>query len=189
MNYRKYITFYTKALARRTRLASEYLDSVFEIDFERYEEKIDLVIFDFDDTLVDFHGSLNEKTTTFIQELKNKGTEVVIFSNCSESRAKELDSMLSDLDIFCVRGSDKPSPRGFVEAMEKYDIGPDRTMVVGDKLGTEIYGAFLAKVRYRILVRPYSEIFGGRKADVLNRIVRNLEKLIYFRRAKNEKKS
>lgn len=187
MNYKKYLTFYTEALPKRWRLPTGREKSIFDINFDNLKSEIDLVIFDFDDTLSDFHGGINSSSEKLLNKLQKLKFNIAVLSNCSEERADFLDKLLAKWNILSVRGSNKPSEGGFLQAMQHYNVASDRTMAVGDKLGTDIYGAYLAKIKYRIIVEPYSKLFGGKKAELYNRVVRKFEKFLYFRLFKNEK--
>jgi predicted HAD superfamily phosphohydrolase YqeG len=188
MNYNKYLQFWGHLLAKKEPIITDYKESVFEIDFAKLKQNTDLVIFDFDDTLVDFLGELTDKSLKLIKDLQEKGWKVAIFSNCTKKRLKELKGMLKGLDIFLVTRNDKPSPDGFLEAIKHFGSSTRKTLTIGDKIGTEMYGAYLSRVRERILVEPYSYVFNGSKANVIHRFIRNIEKFIYFKIFKNEKK-
>lgn len=179
MDYSKYLQFWTKGILGKKKIITDKKESVYGIDFESLKKDVDLVIFDFDDTLVDFKGQLDSDMSDFLDVLIQKGYKIGVFSNCSEQRSEELHGILDPLGIYSVQRSDKPSPAGFVEVMEHYQISPDKTIAVGDKLGTEMYGAYLAGIKYRILVEPFSSVFGGKRASVFHRIVRKVEKLSY----------
>ncbi|MDD3647315.1 MAG: HAD hydrolase-like protein [Candidatus Dojkabacteria bacterium] len=179
MNYSKYVQFWIKGVFGRVRILTENKKSVFEIDFQNLKAKTDLVIFDFDDTLVEFGGRLNSDMSDLLKRIIDMGYKVAVFSNCTKQRTAELNKVLTPLGIYNVVRSDKPSPEGFIDAMKHFDVSPERTIAVGDKIGTEMYGAYLAGIRYRILVEPFSYVFGGRKASIYHRILREVEKIAY----------
>jgi HAD superfamily hydrolase (TIGR01662 family) len=188
MNYKKYLNFWIHVFTKKERIITSQEKSVFDIDFARLTKDINLIIFDFDDTLVDFLGELKQDSLDLLNKLKQEGFEIAIFSNCTKKRFKELESMVSKLDVFLVTKRDKPSPDGFLQAVENFNTSPQKTVAIGDKIGTEMYGAFLAGIDKRILVEPYSYILGGKKANIFHRFVRKVEKLFYFQLFKNEGK-
>jgi predicted HAD superfamily phosphohydrolase YqeG len=49
--------------------------------------------------------------------------------------------------------------------------------MVGDRVGTDLWGAYLAGIKYRILVKPYSKSFGGQSAGVILKILKFFENL------------
>ncbi|MBU0976088.1 MAG: HAD-IIIA family hydrolase [Patescibacteria group bacterium] len=179
MNYTKYIEFWLKGILGRKKVIIDRIKSVSEIDFRGLKTSADLAIFDFDDTLVEFGGQLNSDMFDLLKKLKSMKYEVAVFSNCSKQRTEELDKILKPLGIYNVVRSDKPSPKGFIETMKHFDISPEKTIAIGDKIGTEMYGAYLAGIKFRILVEPFSYIFGGKKASIFHRILRKTEKVAY----------
>jgi len=180
MNYIKYLQFWFYGILKKEKIITDTSKSVFDINFNELKKKTNLVIFDFDDTLVDFGGKLNLKTINFLKSLTNKGFKVSVFSNCTKKRLEELNNVLEKINVYNKSGSSKPAPDGFLEIMSHFNMKPENTIAVGDKIGTEMYGAYLAGIKYRILVEPFSIIFGGKKASIFHRIVRSFEKYFYF---------
>jgi predicted HAD superfamily phosphohydrolase YqeG len=187
MNYTKYLQFYYKALLKRQVIITQQSKSVFDIDYTSLRKESNLIIFDYDDTLVDFLGSIGEDSISLLNKLKKMGFDLAVFSNCTPKRAKELMAVLSKLNVYNVTGSDKPSPRGFIEAINHFKTTPEKTIAVGDKLGTEMYGAYLANIKHRIIVNPFSYIHGGQKANFFHRCIRKFEKVLYYKLIKYEK--
>ncbi len=181
MDFAAYLKFWTKVVPGKLNIVDERARSVFEIDFERLKEDgFKLVIFDVDDTIDDFHGEITTRARDFLKELQNSGYKVGVFSNSKKERMGYLNDLFKKLNIYNVYRSDKPNPLGFVEIMKHYEISPDNTIMVGDRIGTDILGAYLARIKKKILVEPFSEVFGGKKSGSFDRIIRKLEKLIYF---------
>jgi predicted HAD superfamily phosphohydrolase YqeG len=60
--------------------------------------------------------------------------------------------------------------------MEHLKTGPRNTAMVGDRPGTDMWGAHRAGIKHTILVEPYSEAFGGKKPGAIIRLARAAEK-------------
>ncbi|KXK25895.1 MAG: Phosphoglycolate phosphatase [candidate division WS6 bacterium OLB20] len=179
MHLRTYLTFWLSVPLRGDMVSSRAHD-IFSIDYPSLAEHHDLLIFDVDDTLTAYKQEIGEQTLELLKKLRQNGWSIGIYSNCSAARTEQLNKLLQPLGIFNVQRSDKPHPDGFFEVTAEYNIPPYRTVMVGDKLGTDIFGSYLAGFAKRILVEPYSATRGGRKADPWNRFVRLFEKLVYF---------
>lgn len=177
MNYSKYKNFIIDILFLRKKLNVNRAKSVLDIEFDSYQDLgAKLVIFDMDDTLTEFLGKPKQKVIDLLNGLKNKDFNLAIFSNSSKERTKELENIFKELDIYSLTRSDKPHPEGYREIMARYNVTPEQTIMIGDRLGTDIYGAFLADIKYLFLVEPYSYVFKGKKAPVYIRLIRSLEK-------------
>lgn len=178
MKFKYYRKFIFSLIFSRKKFVSEFKESVFEIDFESYKN-LRLIIFDFDDTLSSHLGQLNEDSIKLLKKLKENNFEVAVYSNCGPNRNKYLIESLTPLKVFNVNRSTKPDPQGYIEVMNHFGTKPEQTMMVGDRIGTDIYGAFLANIEYRILVKPYSIKFGGAKATGYHYIMKSLEGFLY----------
>lgn len=179
MKFSAYLKFINDLLFTRKQFITEKQKSIFEINYEYYRKKCDLLIFDFDDTLSDHSGDITKRTDDLFQKLKKIGYKLAVFSNCTKKRTKFLDALLKHHDVYNVSRSDKPDSAGYVEVMKAYKITTDSTMMVGDRLGTDIYGGFRAGIKYRVQVDPYSYVFGGNQVHSILKFVRRLENTIY----------
>jgi len=179
MKLSAYISFAHDLLFTRYKFVTEKHRSIFDIDYSRDVKKCKLIIFDFDDTLSDHTGVITRKTEDLMRSLQDQGLKLAVFSNCTKKRTKFLDNLLSRYRIYNVARSDKPDKAGYEEVMTAYHITPERTMMVGDRLGTDIYGGYKADIRFRIQVEPYSYVFGGNQVHIILKVVRKLENLIY----------
>ena len=67
----------------------EYLDSTYEIDFDRlYEEGYRGIIFDIDNTLVPHGAPADKRACAFFAHLKELGYQCMLLSNNKEPRVK-----------------------------------------------------------------------------------------------------
>lgn len=179
MHNQTYLKFIKHAVLQRKKISTQNVESIFEIDFEKFRKSGgELVIFDMDDTLTDFLGNLSKRTQNLLKRLQKSGLKTGIFSNCSYKRSLELKKVFDPMNIHSVMRSDKPKADGYLELCEQYNVEPENAMMVGDKLGTDLYGAYRAGIKTRVLVEPYSKIFKGKKAKIYHRAIRNFEKLL-----------
>jgi predicted HAD superfamily phosphohydrolase YqeG len=165
MDLIKYLGFIKNGLILHKRIITDQAKSVFTIDFNKLKKDCDL----------------SDQTKTLLKALHAQGFKIAVFSNCTGKRNMELENMLGAIGIYNITRSDKPSPKGFLEAMDYYKITPEKTVAIGDKVGTEMYGAYLACIKHRILVEPFSTVVGERKPPFIYSIHRDFEKVIFFR--------
>ncbi len=136
----------------------EYLDSTYEIDFERlYAEGFRGVIFDIDNTLVPHGAPADARAITFFRELKHIGFDATLLSNNKEPRVKMFND---DVHVHYIHKAGKPKRGGYRKAMELMGTDKKSTLFVGDQIFTDIWGANRAGI-YTILVKkihPKEEI-------------------------------
>lgn len=155
--------------------------SIFDIEFGKFSPEIKLIIADFDDTLAEFYGYIGKKSIDFIQNCKENGIKFVVFSNRPKKAKIKLNNELSNLDIDSIKASSKPIADAYLKILEKENISGKNAMFVGDRIFTDIFGAYLAGISHLVLVTPYSDVFGGNKPNILYRWVRSFEKLLFFK--------
>ncbi|MBI2665012.1 HAD hydrolase-like protein [Candidatus Woesearchaeota archaeon] len=163
---------------KKIKLSTSHYQSIYDIDYEALHKKgIKLLIFDFDDTLTYDKGEISSKTKQLLEKLSKK-FKLAIFTNSHFWRRRKIIAMISKLPIYVNGGSGKPAKKGFGHLLDHYHIQPKNAAMIGDKLVMDLWGAYNTGMEERILVEPYSEIFGGKKANVLDSWLRNLEKKI-----------
>lgn len=150
----------------------EYLDSTYEIDFEKlYEEGYRGVIFDVDNTLVPHGAPADERAKTLFEELRKLGYSCMLLSNNKEPRVKQFhDAVQADY----IYKAGKPMPKNYKRAMERMGTTKENTLFVGDQIFTDIMGANLAGIR-TILVKPIHP-----KEEIQIVLKRIPEKLVLF---------
>ena len=133
---------------------SEYYDSTYSINFEKY---YDLgykgIIFDIDNTLVPHDEMHDDRSRKLFKRLKDIGYKICFVSNNDEPRVKEFND---EVGGFYVYKAGKPKISGYVEAMKKMGTRHETTLFVGDQLFTDILGANRARL-HSILVKPVTK--------------------------------
>lgn len=183
-NYHKmhiptYLGFWLNAFKQKG-IVTDKAKSIFDIDFASFKQQADLLIFDVDDTLTAFKQEIPQDTLDLMADLKSKGWQIAVYSNCSEQRSRELTQIFSPLKITSQMQSEKPKAEGYLQLAKEVNIDPFRAIMIGDKIGTDLYGAYLAGIKHRILVEPYSKVHKKPGADIFNKLVRYIEKVFYF---------
>ena len=123
--------------------------------FERFEdvtpeilkkENVKLLLCDLDNTLR-LHSEKEpaEELVKWIGDCKKAGVQVVIISN--NGRKKMMLKFCEPIDIPCVWWAKKPFSTKLTEAMDEYHFTPEQTVMLGDKLSTDVLAARLAKIR------------------------------------------
>lgn len=133
------------------------------------------VILDLDNTLVEWNTTLfGQGVRSWLDSARKAGLELCILSN---STAKRVSKVTTELKIPGLGRAIKPWGRSFRKAMEVLGTKPEETAVLGDQLFTDVYGGNRLGV-YTILLVPLSS-----KELVTTRCVRKFERwlLSYFR--------
>lgn len=150
----------------------EYLDSTYQIDFEKlYAEGYRGIIFDIDNTLVPHGAPADERAVHLFQHLKDLGFSCMLLSNNKEPRVK----MFNDaVQVSYIHKAGKPMPSGYRRAMKELGTDESSTIFVGDQIFTDVCGANLAGIR-TFLVKPIHP-----KEEIQIVLKRIPEKLILF---------
>lgn len=151
----------------------EYIDSTYEIDFERlYREGYRGIIFDVDNTLVPHGAPADERARRLFVRLHKIGYHCMLLSNNKEPRVK----MFSDAVIGAsyIYKAGKPKPVNYKKAMKMMGTNRKNTLFVGDQIFTDVYGANLAGIR-TILVKPIHP-----KEEIQIVLKRYLEKIVLY---------
>ena len=118
---------------------SEYYDSTYSIDFEKYYRMgYRGLIFDIDNTLVPHNAMHDDRSRELFKRLKNIGYKICFVSNNKEPRVKECNKEVGGDYIY---KAGKPKAAGFNKAMIKMGTNTENTLFVGDQLFTDIWGA------------------------------------------------
>lgn len=115
-------------------------DNVYLIDYASFSKSgVSNIIFDIDNTLISYDYSLpDEKLRKLIEGLKANGFRIFILSNGHSERAKKFSE---SLDLIFRGDAFKPSQKGYKALTEEHGIRPENTLMVGDQLFTDIWGA------------------------------------------------
>lgn len=117
--------------------------TVFDIDFEYlWREGKRALIFDLDQTLgVRRSAKLHPQVYRLLNSLQERGFAVAILTN-RRFRIKS-DRVIAELaqNYPLIHTAGKPSKQGFLTLMAKIDATPADTVMIGDRLFTDIWGA------------------------------------------------
>ena len=168
MIIKKYIAFLLTP-----KIITSQASSPYSINYDLLQQNgVTTLLFDFDDTLAEFNGPFSQKEHELLKKLI-PNFKVAIISNCNASRKNKLIKEYNY--VYIPPLSFKPFPEGYLEVLEQFNALPEQTAMIGDRPGTDLYGAYLAGIKERILVRPYSKVFGGKKPGFLYRWLRSFE--------------
>lgn len=158
----------------------EYLDSTYEIDFERrYAEGKRGIIFDIDNTLVPHGLPADQRAIELFERLKSIGYQTVLLSNNKEPRVKSFAEQVDSLYIY---KSGKPMPAGYEKALELMQIEKSQALFIGDQIYTDVWGAKRCGID-TILVKPIHP-----KEEIQIILKRYLEKpVLYCYKKRNRK--
>jgi len=129
-------------------------ESVLTADFAKlYDRGVRFIVFDADNTLVSYEETEpSGRIPELVKELKDAGFGMCILSNGHKERVKKLAAALGmgfEGDAF------KPSRKGFRRVFEQYGVTGSETLVVGDQIFTDVWGASRSSC-LSLLVRPIS---------------------------------
>ena len=116
--------------------------SIFEVDYERlYSLGKRAILFDLDNTLGGRRpAQLSPKVTTLLDSLTRMGFRIGILTN---RRIGTKDAVITELSrkypLLCRAG--KPRKRGFEDILAQIGLPPERAVMIGDRLFTDILGA------------------------------------------------
>jgi len=152
----------------------EYYHDLSQIDFDHYYQAgFRLIMLDIDNTLAG-HGAqqADDYARSAVGRIKGAGLACWIVSNGGERR---VSSYAGSLGISGVAMANKPSIRGLRKACRSSKVNPEKAIMIGDQLLTDIFGAHRAGC-LAILVRPR---FHKEAWNI--RFKRKLEKIFYHR--------
>lgn len=149
----------------------EYHASIFEIPYQKLKETgIKSLFFDLDNTIIAYDETrLNEAHLDFFKKL---GTDfkIVVISN---SNYKRVSTAVKDANVPFVWHALKPFKFGLKKALKLVNTIVEETIVIGDQLMTDIYGASRMGIK-SILVASVK-----RKSDrKITQFNRKLEKIV-----------
>lgn len=151
---------------------NEYMDSTYDIDFEKYYEMgYRGILFDIDNTLVEHGLPATDRALKLFERLRGIGFKTCLISNNQEPRVKPFAELVKSDYIY---NAHKPSTKNYRKAMEIMGTDISNSMFVGDQLFTDVYGANRAKM-YTILVKPIHP-----KEEIQIVLKRKLEKIVLY---------
>ena len=148
----------------------EYLDSAYEIDYERlYEEGYRGLIYDIDNTLVPHGAPADERAIALFERLRRIGFGYCLLSNNQIDRVAPFED---EIQAGYIENAHKPSVKNYRKAMELLGTDTGNTIFIGDQLFTDVYGAKRTGIR-NILVKPIHP-----KEEIQIVLKRYLEKIV-----------
>lgn len=167
--------FRTKGI--RGTLVTGRAKTVFDIDYNHLAvDGITLLMYDVDDTLGGYHDTLSDDVLRLLRTLTQQFS-IAAISNCPPERMAYLDTILRDTGVFVSPIAHKPSSDGVLHTLRHFNRTPECAAMIGERTGMDLFGAYTAGVRQRILVDPYSSVFPATKAPLLYRWCRNAENI------------
>ena len=118
------------------------------------KNKINALILDVDNTLIDYDKNLPEETIEWAKELKSNNIKLYILSNTNKK--EKVKTVAEKLKIEYMYFAKKPLKTGFKKIQEKLQEMPENIAVVGDQIFTDIVGGNRCKM-FTILVEPIAE--------------------------------
>ena len=137
----------TKSELRYSRLKNTF-DA---IDFEISDEVIDMIAIEYIDFLPHFNH-LFDGTFEILDYLKDKYNLHIITNGFEEIQAKKMESskILDYFDVIVTSesvGVKKPNPRVFEFALEKANANANNSIMIGDSIEADIYGAINSGIK------------------------------------------
>ena len=159
----------------------EYVDSTYNIDFEKYyEDGYRSIIFDIDNTLVPHGAPADDRAIALFKRLHAIGYKTMMISNNKEPRVKMFCDAVESPYIY---KAGKPKPDNYIKAMELMGTDTNNTLFVGDQIFTDVWGANRTGI-YTILVKPIHT-----KEEIQIVLKRYLERIVlhfYLKKERNK---
>lgn len=158
-------------------LPTSYVDNFTNITPARMNQlDVRAVIIDLDNTLVGYDEmDANEKVINWFKMMNDNGFKVTIVSNGKKKRVSEF---ADPHDIDYIFSAQKPLTKNYKKAIRLMGVPKRETIMVGDQLMTDIFGANLIGIK-SILVIPVKSKDGY--ATLLNRKIEGII-MKYFRK-------
>ena len=123
------------------------------IDFLQ-NNKINALILDVDNTLIDYDKNLPQETIKWAENLKNNKIKLYILSNTNKK--EKVKEVAKKLQIEYIYFAKKPLKSGFKKVQRILEEKPENIGVVGDQIFTDVIGGNRCKM-FTILVEPIEE--------------------------------
>lgn len=131
-----------------------------------------LVLLDVDNTLLGWGtNELPQTTHAWVSQAQEVGLHLCILSNTRHP--ERLKRLAAQLKIEFLNGKFKPSPEMYLQALHKFGVSAQETLMIGDQLFTDILGANRAGMD-SIWVRPMTnrDFVGTKVSRLGERILR-----------------
>ncbi len=154
---------------------SEYVESAFDIDYQRlYDLGYRGIVFDIDNTLVPHGNDSTPEVDELFRRIQAIGLATIIVSNNDAAR---VERFLENIDCPYVCDAAKPSPEGYLKAVEMLGLPKSQVVCVGDQLFTDVFGANVCGLD-TILVKYigyYDEGPKGKRRDLESKVLHRFE--------------
>jgi HAD superfamily phosphatase (TIGR01668 family) len=138
------------------------------------------IVLDIDNTLEPYENALpGEHVVAWLNSLKAAGIKAAIVSNNHRER---VDLFNGEISLPAYSKAKKPFKKNILNAMRDMGTEPENTILMGDQVFTDVWGAHNAKIR-AILVLPIKD-----KRDIFTKFKRLLEKPILKKYEKRKNK-
>jgi len=155
-----------------------YQKDIYAIDYKKLKSLgIKCLLFDLDNTIISKNNrKLSRKLKDLIENLKDKGFRVIIFSNAPKAKIRPFKDYL---EVDCSANSRKPCIKKFKKILKIFKYEESEVAIIGDQLLTDILGGNKVGI-YTILVDPIevSEL-------IFTKINRFFEKIVIKRLKKH----
>ncbi|MGL4949941.1 MAG: YqeG family HAD IIIA-type phosphatase [Anaeroplasmataceae bacterium] len=134
-------------LSAKKFLPTEYVQSIFDIDFNELLKKGKrLILTDLDNTLISYrHTDPTDQLIEWKNNLESMGFEIIVISNSKKARVSHFANLIG---LKYVPFAKKPLKFGFKKALKiankKYNV--NEVIELGDQLMTDIYGSRRMKI-------------------------------------------
>lgn len=155
---------------------AEYYKNAYAINYRKlFADGIRGLIFDIDNTVVGDNAPADERSRKFAHELHGIGFSVLFLSNNDEERVKSFSDRMAYSQYIC--NAAKPSKHGYIKAMKMMGTDRDSTVMIGDQIFTDIWGANRAGVRSILVGKLYRK---ERVHIYFKRVAEKVVKLMYW---------
>lgn len=131
----------------------QIVNSIYELDLDDlYAKGIRLILADLDNTIARYHEwEPSEPLRTWKERVEAQGMTLFVLSNGRKPwRSKRFCTGF----VPYISHASKPHAKNFHRAMEQCSCTPEQTVMLGDQIFTDIWGAHNAGLRGGIYVRP-----------------------------------
>lgn len=133
---------------------NEYLNSVYDIDFEMYHKQgIRGIISDIDNTLVPHGAPADDRIIELFEKIHDMGFDTCLISNNKEPRVEPFAYVVNSKYIY---DAHKPDTKNYIKAMELMGTDKNSTLFIGDQIFTDVWGANRTGIQ-TVMLKPISK--------------------------------
>ena len=143
--------------------------------------KINALILDVDNTLIDYDKNLSQDTVEWAENLKKNKIKLYILSNTNKQ--ENVKEVARKLQVEYIYFAKKPMKSGFRKVQKILNEEPENIGVVGDQIFTDVVGGNRCKM-FTILVEPIAE--KDIWITLIKRPIENAIKKRYMKKVENK---